>query len=106
MARAALNAELQDNPIVASCHSGGENIFEAVVFEMLGTDESDNVPVYAVKPPMKTLEVIHDLYQKYKIGSDGTATHNMDPRDTLTNLQVRRRDVNRWIKNYLRRRVK
>ena len=100
MARVALNAELQDNPIVLSSHSGGENIFESVVFEMLGTDESDNVPVYAVKPPMKTPEVIRDIYLKYTIRSDGTATHNMDPRDTLTNLQVCRRDVERWIKNY------
>ena len=101
MARVALNAELQDNPIVLSSHSGGENIFESVVFEMLGTDESDNVPVYAVKPPMKTPEVIRDIYLKYTIRSDGTATHNMDPRDTLTNLQVCRRDVERWIKKYL-----
>ena len=99
-ARVALNAELQDNPIVQSSHAGGENIFEALVFEMLGTD--DSVPVYAVKPPMKTPEVVHDIYLKYRIASDGTAIHNMDPGDTLTNLQVRRSDVERCIKNYLK----
>ena len=99
MVRVALNAELQDNPIVRSYHSGGENAFESLVFEMLGTD--NNVPVYAVIPPMKTPEVINEIYQKYKIGSDGTASHNLDSGDTLTNLQVRRSDVKRWIKNYL-----
>ena len=70
-----------------------------MVFEILGMD--DSVDVYAVKPPMKTPEVIRDIYLKYRIASDGTAIHNMDPGDTLTNLQVRRSDVERWIKNYL-----
>ena len=101
MVRVALNAELQDNPIVKYSHSGGENIFDSTVFAVLGTDDGGTVPVYAVKPPMKTQEVIHDIYLKYKIGSDGTAIHNMDSSNTLTNLQVRRSDVKRWIKNYL-----
>ena len=85
MARTALNAELHDNLIVRSSHTGGKGIFEYMVFEMLGGTD-DSVPVYAVKPPMKTPEVIHDIYLKYKIGSDGTAIHNMDHGDTLTNL--------------------
>ena len=102
MVRVALNAELQDNPIVKYSHSGGENIFESTVFAVLGTDDGGSVPVYAVKPPMKTQEVIHDIYLKYKIGSDGTAIHNMDS-SILTNLQVRRGDVKRWIKNYFSR---
>ena len=99
MASTALYAEIHDNPIVQSYHYGGENTFDAKVFEMLGMD--DSVDVYAVKPPMKAPEVIHEIYQKYRIASDGTAIHNMDSRDTLTNLQVRRSDVERWIKKYL-----
>lgn len=100
MAAAALNAELQDNPIVQSL---GEDDFESMVFEMLGADDSYNVPVYAVKPTAKTKtpEVIHDIYLKYEIRSDGTAIHNRNPGDTLTNLQVRRSGVKRWMKNYL-----
>ena len=101
IARVVSNAELQSNPVVRSFHSGGEDIFKSIVFEMLGTDDSYSVPVYAVKPPMKIPEVIHDIYLKYKIGSDGTATHNMNPDDTLTNLKVRRSDVKRWMKEYL-----
>ena len=100
MAQVALNAELRDNPIAQSYHYGGDNTFDAMVFEMLGGID-DSVDVYAVKPPMKTPEVIRDIYLKYRIASDGTAIHNMDSGDTLTDLQVRRSDVKRWIKDYL-----
>ncbi len=96
-----LEYEMSGNHITLSLHSSGKLDFESILFEMCGGTDG-GIPIYAVKPPRVTPKIIPDIYDKYKIQSDDTAINNMDPGDTLTTLQVRRSDVKRWIKKYLR----
>ena len=63
----------------------------------------DSVAVYAVRPPLKTPEEISDIHT-FNIDYDKqTALHSWDPENNIKNLQVRRSDVRKWVKNYLRR---
>ena len=72
------------------------------VDEMLGGDGND-VSLYAVRPLFNTPEMINHPTD-YVFSDDGkTAVHVQDEGERLTDLQVRRRDVKLWVKNYLRR---
>ena len=72
------------------------------VDEMLGGDGND-VSLYAVRPLFNTPEMINHPTD-YVFSDDGkTAVHVQNEGERLTDLQVRRKDVKRWVKNYLRR---
>ena len=73
-----------------------------LVDEMLGGDRSD-VTLYAVRPLFNTPDMINHPTDYVFSDNGKTAVHVRDERERLTNLQVRRRDVKRWVKNYLRR---
>ena len=65
-------------------------------------DTKNSVPLYAIWPPSTKRGLIENSH-KYELNEDlVTATNPFaKDRNTLTNLYVRRRDVKRWLKNYL-----
>ena len=65
-------------------------------------DGSKNgVSLYAVRPPLKTPEIINNSHE-YSFNDDGmTAVHAWDETNILVSLQVRRSHVRKWVKYYL-----
>ncbi len=65
-------------------------------------DTENSVPLYAVRPLSTKLGFIEDSHN-YELDEDCATAINYfsGDRNTLTNLCVRRKDAERWLKNYL-----
>ena len=85
---------LQENPFE------GDLVAKFIVDEMLG-DDPPAVQLYAISAPLTKVEIISHVHE-YAFDDDcSAAVHVQEERNKLTKLQVRRSDVERWIKSYL-----
>ena len=77
----------------------GHLVTKFLIDEMLGDPPA--VPLYAVSAPLTKAEIIPHLHEYVFDDDCVSAAHTQDERNKLTNLQVRRSDVKRWIPYYL-----